>query len=395
MLGEQKNSRRQFLKQSAIVASGSLLLPSFLKASPNSNTVGNRLVVIQLSGGNDGLNTVIPFRNDILIQNRPNLLQHRDKLLKLTDEVALNPVMKGLGALYDQGDLCILNSVGYPNPNRSHFRSMDIWHTASESDEYLTTGWLGRYLDRECPDAAPVTAVEMGNVLSMAMKGKSKKGIPLVDVQQFYKSSKRINNAHAYEGENPMAAYLYKTQADVKSSAAYLFEKNKIYKSKKSYPDNQFGNQLREVAEMIISGVESPVYYVSLSGFDTHNNQQGRQERLLKIYSDAIKVFTEDLKAANCWNDTLVMTFSEFGRRVKENGSRGTDHGKANNLFLMGGKLKQQGLYNAMPDLMDLDSGDVRHKIDFREVYASILNNWMHVDAKRVIGKGFSQLDFV
>ena len=341
------------------------------------------------------MNTVIPFRNDILAANRPGLMLGSSDVLKLNDEVGLNPVMKGLAKLYDRGDVCILNGVGYPNPNRSHFRSMDIWHTASDSTEYLESGWLGRYLDSECSDSSPLTAVEMGNILSLAMKGKEKKGIPLTNVRQFYNSSRILGGAGSYDGENEMAAFLYKTQAEIESSAAYLFEKNKIYQSKKEYPQNKFAKQLKEVAEMIISGVESPVYYVSLSGFDTHNNQKGRQERLLKIYSDAMKVFVDDLKSADQWNETLVMTFSEFGRRVKENASRGTDHGKANNLFLMGGNLKKQGFYNDMPDLKNLDKGDVQYSIDFRNVYSTILDRWMQVDADKIMGTSFSKLNFV
>jgi len=390
-----QTSRRHFLKQSAVVASGTLLLPSFLRGNPLIDQSDRKLVVIQLSGGNDGLNTVIPFRNDILAKARPRLMKSSKEVLKINDEVGLNPVMKSLSRLYDNGDLSILNSVGYPNPNRSHFRSMDIWHTGSDSREYLSTGWLGRYLDSECTDADPITAVEMGDVLSMAMKGSERKGVPLTNVQQFYNSSRILGGVEAYDGDNHMASFLYKTQAELKSSAEYLFEKNKIYRSKKEYPQSQFANQLKEVAEMIISGVESPVYYVSLSGFDTHNGQKGRQERLLQTYSDAVEVFVKDLKAADRWDETLVMTFSEFGRRVQENASNGTDHGKANNLFVMGGKLEKPGLYNAMPDLSELDQGDVPYTIDFREVYATILDHWMGVNSQQIMGKSFTPLNFV
>ncbi|MEM9895107.1 MAG: DUF1501 domain-containing protein, partial [Bacteroidota bacterium] len=325
---DQKNSRRHFLKQSAVVASGTFLLPAFLKASPVS-TEGRSLVIIQLSGGNDGLNTIIPYRSEVLQQLRPGLLESTRDLLKLDDEIALNPAMQGLAEIYDQGDLCILNAVGYPNPSRSHFRSMDIWHTASEADEYLSHGWLGRFLDSECEKNFPVTAVEMGNVLSTALKGANKKGVPLTNITQFYRTSLSITEEKEYDVDNPIASYLYKTQAEIKQNAAYLYEKNKVYNTKKNYPANRFGKQLKEVAEMIISGVDAPIYYVSLSGFDTHNNQKGRQARLLKTYSDAVKVFVDDLKSNNRWDETLVMTFSEFGRRVKENGSKGTDHGKA------------------------------------------------------------------
>jgi uncharacterized protein (DUF1501 family) len=391
----QNSTRREFLKQSVVVASGTLMLPAFLRANMTGANTGNRLVVIQLAGGNDGLNTVIPYRNDILIKNRPSIIPSIDKLLKLTDEVALNPAMEGLMHLYDQGDLCILNSVGYPNPSRSHFRSMDIWQTASDANEYVSTGWLGRYLDKECLDTMPVTAIEMGDILSVAMKGKKRKGIPLTNINQFYNSSRLIGDTKMYRGDNPSAAFLYKTQTDIKRSANYLFEKNKIYQSKRTYPNNKFGKQLREIAEMIISGVESPVYYVSLSGFDTHNNQEKRQAQLLGTYSQAMNVFAEDLKAANLWNDTLVMTFSEFGRRVKENASKGTDHGSGNNVFVMGGNLKKKGIYNKMTDLSDLDNGNVKFDVDFREVYATILKNWLKTDADQIIGKSFKSLGFI
>lgn len=388
-------SRRHFLKQSAVVTAGTMLLPAFLNAHTRSLNNGNRLVVIQLSGGNDGLSTVIPYRNELLASVRPGLFLTKDKVLTIDDEIGINPKMEGLNRLYDQGDISILNGVGYPNPNRSHFRSMDIWQTASGSNEYLSTGWLGRYMDNECKDEDPVTAIEMGNILSMAMKGQSRKGIPITNIRQFYNSSRMIEAGQPKGHSNEMVDFLYKSQADVKQSAAYLYEKNKIYTSKKTYPNHAFGKHLKEVAEMIISGVDSPVYYVSLSGFDTHNNQKARQDRLLEMYSESVAVFADDLKQNDRWNDTLVMTFSEFGRRVKENASRGTDHGKANNLFIMGGNLRKPGIYNDMPDLSSLDDGDVKHTIDFRSVYATILDRWMESDTGRILGQSFETLSFI
>jgi len=393
MLADTIN-RRSFLKKSSVITSGALLLPRFLSAQHIAQRTGRQLVVIQLSGGNDGLNTIIPFQDDELHRARPTLAPDKSGVLRISDEVGLNAVMKGFNELFDQGDVCILNSVGYPNPNRSHFRSMDIWQSGSGANEYWPSGWLGRYLDNECENPNQLTAVEMSNVLSLAMKGERLKGIPITNIRQFYKSSQQINipdESHEHE----MASFLYKTLGDTKSSAEYLFEKNKVFQSKKNYPQNAFANQLKEVAQMIISGVESPIYYVSLSGFDTHNRQQKRQERLLSIYSDSLKVFVDDLKQNDRWDETLVMTFSEFGRRVKQNGSAGTDHGKANNLFILGGKLKTKGFYNAMPNLTDLDEGDVKHTIDFRQVYSTILTNWLEADASNIMGQRFSRLGFV
>lgn len=388
-------SRREFLKKSAVVTAGTLLLPSFLQASPWENTSGKRLVVVQFSGGNDGLNTIVPFRNDILLKSRPNLRLNNNELLKVSDELAFNAALTDFRTLYDNGDVCIINNVGYPNPNRSHFRSMDIWHTASDAHVYGKTGWLGRYLDNECKGEPPVTAVEMNTILSMAMKGKTKKGIPVSNVQQFYQASKQIRINHPHHHDNELASYLYKTIADTKSSAKYLYEKHNIYQSKIQYPDGRFAKDLKGVAEMILSNVESPIYYTNLSGFDTHNNQKERQSRLLTEFSQGIGSFAKELKAAKEWDNTLVLVFSEFGRRVKENASKGTDHGKANNVLLIGGALKQAGLYNALAKLSQLDEGDIPFEIDFRQIYTTILQNWLKTDSSKILRKDFPVLSFV
>ncbi|MEM6831308.1 MAG: twin-arginine translocation pathway signal, partial [Bacteroidota bacterium] len=183
---------------------------------------GRRLVVIQLSGGNDGLNTVVPFRNDILYEARPQLLAKPSELLKVSDELAFNPEMEGFRSLFDEGDVCVLNSVGYPNPNRSHFRSMDIWHTASDAGKYSSTGWLGRYLDHECTANTNVTSIEIGQVLSLALKGAEFKGTPVANINQFYNASRKVA-AGSYDGQNETASFLYKTVLDIKSTASYLY----------------------------------------------------------------------------------------------------------------------------------------------------------------------------
>lgn len=389
------NSRRQFLKQSSCITAGTLLLPSFLQAGLAPMTQGTRLVIVQLSGGNDGLNTIIPYQNTDLLRLRSDLLANTHKLLKIDDEMAFNPGFSGFRSLYDQGDVCILNSVGYPNPNRSHFRSMDIWQSASRSNEYLSTGWIGRYLDQECGSEANMGAIEMSDVLSLALKGQNEKGTPLTNVGQFYQASKEIELDTAPHVHSPTANFLYKTVASTQNSAKYLYEKSKIYRSKQTYPNHKFGLDIKEISEMISSGVNAPIYYASLSGFDTHNNQLGRQERLLKMYSETMDIFAKDLKGTDRWKNTLVLTFSEFGRRVSQNGSQGTDHGKANNLFLMGGGLKKQGLYNPLPSINQLDQGDLQHQIDFRQVYSTVLNDWLKTDAKAIIKGNYKSLDFI
>ncbi|UXX79464.1 DUF1501 domain-containing protein [Reichenbachiella carrageenanivorans] len=389
------HSRRQFLKQSSCITAGTLLLPSFLQAGLAPMTQDTRLVIVQLSGGNDGLNTIIPYQNTDLLRLRPNLLSSDRRLLKINDELAFNAGFSGFRDLYNQGDVCILNSVGYPNPNRSHFRSMDIWQSASPSDEYLSTGWIGRYLDQECGSEANIGAIEMSDVLSLALKGQKEKGTPLTNVGQFYQATKQVELDPTPHVHSPTADFLYKTAANTQNSAQYLYEKSKIYRSKHNYPNHKFGSDMKEISEMISSGVDAPIYYASLSGFDTHNNQLGRQERLLQMYSETMRIFADDLKSSDRWKNTLVLTFSEFGRRVTQNGSQGTDHGKANNLFLMGGGLKKQGLYNPLPNINQLDQGDLKHEIDFKQVYSTVLNDWLKTDARAIIKGDFKSLNFI
>ena len=396
--------RRDFLKNTSL-ASGAFLIPSFLKpleAMALNNLSGHRnLVIIQLSGGNDGLNTVVPFGLDEYYQGRKTISIAPDKVIKLNDVQGLNPAMEALRGLYDQGEMSIINSVGYPNPNRSHFRSMDIWQTASDSDQYLSTGWIGRYLDSNCKECSfPYAAIEVDDTLSLAMKGGSLKGIAVKDPQQLYKNTrepffKEVINDNKEMLDEDNLGYLYKTMIETSSSAKYILEKSKTYKSLSDYPNNAFGTQLKTIAKFINSGLSTRVYYVSLSGFDTHINQVNQQGRLLQQYSEGINAFTNDLKKAGNFKDTLVLTFSEFGRRVQQNASDGTDHGTANNIFLYGGNLKEQGIINAAPNLKDLDNGDLKYQVDFRQVYATVLDKWLAVDDAKVLNKKFSSLNFI
>ncbi len=394
--------RRDFFKTTAL-ASTSLMVPSFLKGFTGNDLLNSRsgknLVVIQFSGGNDGLNTIVPFRNDIYYQSRPTLSINKEAVLKLSDEQGLNPAMEALKPLYDDGLVSIINAVGYPNPDRSHFRSMDIWHTASESDEYLSSGWIGRYLDNKCNGCeTPYHALEVDDSLSLALKGFSRNGFAMSDPKALKKATENkflrdiAHHAHSHE-EN--VAYLYKTMIDTQSSADYLFEKSKVYQSKEQYPNTPFGRDLKQIAELITADTDTKIYYVSLSGFDTHVNQRNQQERLLKQYADGIAAFVQDLKQNRLLDDTLIMTFSEFGRRVKQNGSNGTDHGTANNLFLIGGNLKTPGFYNSAPDLTNLEDGDLIYQIDFRRVYATILENWLDTDAGQILNGSFENLKIV
>lgn len=395
--------RKEFLKVGSL-ATASMLLPKFLKAfeTINQMPIGNKAVVIlQLSGGNDGLNTVIPYRNDLYYKARPKLGIAKDKTLTLTDDAGLHPALKIFKTLHDDGHLAILNNVGYPNPDRSHFRSMDIWHTASTSNEYWTNGWVGRYLDAQCNGCnKPTQAIEIDDVLSLALKGEAIKGIAVKDPRKLYGTANEkffkdvIKNHKDGSGEQPVD-YLYKTMAETLSSADYIFKQSRLHPTNATYPKTELANSLKTIASLIYSEINTKVYYVSLGSFDTHINQEGQQQRLFTEMNDAVGAFVKDLKENNRFNDVLLFTFSEFGRRVQQNASGGTDHGTANNMFLISGALKQKGLLNALPNLANLDEGDLKYNVDFKSVYATVLKKWLGANDTIILQNQYDYLSFI
>ncbi|NLR61696.1 DUF1501 domain-containing protein [Chitinophaga polysaccharea] len=397
-------NRRRFLQVGSL-ASAAMMMPKFLKALERDSLVppGNKiLVIIQLSGGNDGLNTIIPYRNDIYYRARPALGIKREAALSLTDNLGIHPALKGLKGLYDDGALGILNNVGYPNPDRSHFRSMDIWHSASQSNQYWSDGWIGRYLDAQCKGCdTPTQALEIDDTLSLALKGDSDKGLALTDPARLYGTSsdkyfKDLLQQHpGTDDHHSNVDYLYKTMGETISSAAYIQQQFKTYKSTENYPNTELGKNLRTIANLVMSDINTKVYYVSHGSFDTHVNQDAQQARLFGQLSDALTVFTGDLKKNNRFQDVVVMTFSEFGRRVSQNASGGTDHGTANNMFLIGGGLKQPGMINEGPDLFNLRDGDLQYKVDFKSVYATLLNKWLGADDNAILRNTYPHLEFI
>ena len=394
--------RRDFIKQSSL-ASSLFFVPSFVKAfeTATKNVLGyKKLVIIQLSGGNDGLNTIVPYTNDIYYNNRPALAISKSNILKINDELGFHNTLAPLKNLYDKGYLSIINNVGYPNPNRSHFRSTDIWHTASDSNVYSNTGWLGRYIDNH--GKMPYSGIEIDDSLSLILKGETVNGIATKNpavlnrnmrTPYFENILKQQTDDHLSEHN---LGYLYKTMIEAKSSAKYIFETSKTYNSTFTYPQNPFGKQLKTTAQFINSGINSQVYYVSMGGFDTHVNQSKRQDKLLNVYAESMDVFIKDLEKSDTFKDTLVLTFSEFGRRVKQNAANGTDHGAANNVFVIGKNLSKPGFYNEAPNLLDLDkNNDLKYTVDFRSIYATVLKNWLEVNDGQVLNKSFKTLDFI
>lgn len=393
--------RRDFLQYSSL-ASTALLTPAFLRsgslATGKASRSGKILIVLQLSGGNDGLNTIVPYADDVYYQQRPQLGIPVSEVLRLNDEQGFHPALAPLRPLFDAGEMTIVNSVGYPNPDRSHFRSMDIWQSGSGAEDNWTTGWLGRYLDHSCTGKPAYHALEVNDGLSLAMKGITRNGFAMSDPRRLQQSVRSRSLNHMTPPAVPASdnlGYLYKTLTTTTESASYLFEQSKTHRSTIDYPNNAFGKDLKQIAELITADTATQVYYASLGGFDTHAGQKNRQQRLLKGYAEAVSALVSDLKANGLFEDVLIMTFSEFGRRLKQNGSGGTDHGTASNVTFIGGQLKTTGFYNGAPDLVNLKNQDLIHQVDFRQCYASVLDDWLEGDSAAVLGGSFGGLGIV
>jgi uncharacterized protein (DUF1501 family) len=394
--------RRDFITNTSL-ASSLLFVPNFIQAFQNTLSTNfgyKRLVIIQLNGGNDGLNTVIPFRNDIYFNSRPKLALHPEPDLHLTDDLRLHPSLLPLKQLYDNGNLSIINNVGYPNPNRSHFRATDIWHTASDSNAYYQNGWIGRYLDAY--GNHPYNAIEINESLSLALKGKKLSGIAVKNPDVLFRLSqdpflKQISKSNSDEHLNEHNLdYLYKTMITAESSVKYIHEKYKIKQTGVDYPNTAFANQLKLIASFINSQLKTKVFYAALDGFDTHVNQHNVHSRLLSDYAIGVSTFVKDLKNQDTFKDTLILTFSEFGRRLKQNSGNGTDHGSANNLFVIGKNLKRPGVYNELASLSNLDdNGDIKFEVDFRQVYATVLQKWLEIEDTSILKGRFNQLNFI
>ncbi len=394
--------RRDFIRNSAL-ASSLFFVPGFIKAMDGQLSIPNgfkRLVIIQLAGGNDGLNTIVPFRNDIYYRERPSIAIKKKDVIGLNSELGFHKNLAPLKSLFDAGELTIINNVGYPNPNRSHFRSTDIWHTASASNELIKEGWIGRYLDTF--GNKPYNAIEIGNSLSLIMQGKEQNGVVARDAAMlnkiagdpYFKQLLKYNKDQHLSEHN--MGYLYQTMIDAKQSADYIYEKTRITRSTFDYGKSPFGKQMKTLAEFINSQMDTRVYYAALGGFDTHANQSGAQDSLLKTYADGVSTLVADLKANGTFHDTLILTFSEFGRRVAQNAANGTDHGAANNVFVIGKKLKAPGLYNPAPDLQNLDSnGDLVFEIDFRRIYANLMEKWLEVPSSSLLSETMEPLHII
>ncbi len=398
------------LRGSAAAVAGWGILPSFLmktallaKESPTIGESRRILVIVQLSGGNDGLNTVIPFADDQYYKARPTLAVPRSQVLGLNQDVGLSPELAPFKELYDEGALSVIQNVGYKNPNRSHFASMDIWHTASmDPVRANTTGWIGRLLDRSwtsSPSNDPLVLHFDNEPLPLALSAMHQVVPSMGDLSSFRVSSEHFNlmqnilsQMKAKEKKNAQDLdYIRKISAQAATQAETLDSILKKSKSTVEYPGSELGKHLQQMAALIGGGFKTRIYYTSVSGFDTHSNQAGLHSSLLRNLGQAIGAFQRDLAARGCEKEVILMTLSEFGRRIEENNSRGTDHGTAAPLFIAGAPVKP-GVLGGKPDLEKTREGDLIHRIDFRQVYASVLESWLEVPSKGLLGGEYAKL---
>lgn len=388
--------RRSFLSKTGIITAGAILVPSFLKAgmvADNFKLNNKRLIVVQLSGGNDGLNMLTPYGFDEYYQNRPVLGLQQTDLLKVNDLFGFHPKLTVFRDLQKKGLLSIINSVGYPNPNRSHFRSMDIWHTASDSNKYSTIGWLGSYLDNNCNN--PFEAINIDGELALALKGKVHSGIALTDPSAFKSSidSDFYRNLKDPITENNELDYMYKIFNDTKNSAEYIYDQYKLKENLTEYGKSGFEQKLKKIATLIKSDIQTPVFYTTLGGFDTHVNQLNTHGKLYSQLNDGLETLISDLEKDDLLKDTTIMVFSEFGRRLKENASRGTDHGAANVMYVIDSDLSPNAQTFNKLDLVNLEKGDPKFKVDFRSVYQDVITHILKADSRQILGNSFTNLD--
>jgi uncharacterized protein (DUF1501 family) len=420
-------TRREFLKNGIQLAALGVVAPAFLvKAAyaisdavpaipddpgdggtPPDSRARNVLVVVQLSGGNDGLGTVIPDGDPDYYRVRPHLGVPKDQVLPLAGSMGLHPALKNLRDLYGKGHVAVLESVGYPNPNRSHFRAMEIWQTA-RPDVNEPTGWLGRLLaGDDCEDAmCRLRGLNVGPSLPRTLYTETTVVPSLTNVQSYqFRTDGRfsrdrqaqidaIHHLCTQPQSGGVADFVQLAALQALDSADLLQQIVGPTDQQVVYQNNPFAEGLRLIAKVIAADVGARVFYISLGGFDTHAAQARKHNELLADLDEGVTTFYQALESSGHADRVLLMTFSEFGRRVAENASEGTDHGTALPMFLVGGAVKG-GFYGSPPNLTQLVDGDITHQLDFRGVYSSILRNWMNVDPAKVIEGSFPLLDFV
>jgi uncharacterized protein (DUF1501 family) len=377
-------NRRKFLNLTGTFTGGSLLLPDFLYSfgAQNNLILGEQcLVFVQLNGGNDGLNTFIPFEDALYYDLRPKIAISKNEILNSAKGMAFHPALKGFASMQQSGDLSVIQNVGYPNPVRSHFRSQEIWQTAPTNQEYLNEGWLGRYLDLQCKEHQPTAGINIDSIDNLALKGEEPNSITVKDPNRFITKNRQENDSQL--SDNPQLDFVRKIASSVVEGSDDIQKAlSKSAVSDVIYPKTGLAKNLEWISKLIKGNLNSKVYYTSLGGFDTHDNQLSIHKNKLTELNDAVFSFYQDLKKSQQLQNVTIVVFSEFGRRVKDNG-KGTDHGTAAPMFIIGGNNRGK-IIGRNPNLSDLDNGDLKHDIDFRSVYASLLKNKLDFDSSQI-----------
>lgn len=416
-----KLSRRALIKDGMLVVSAGMVMPAIfsrgvasaralsLDGARASQAASERtLIVVQMAGGNDGLNTVVPYADGAYQKLRPTLALGADKVLRLDDRLGLHPNLQPLKNLWDQGHLAIVEGVGYPNQSLSHFQAMDIWQTL-DLNGLGSEGWLGKLVSGWVDnDGHPFKALNIGSQTAQALASISTPVPTLANVQSYRlqpdpldrdggnaRAQALLNLYNTYPKSSPYAALLDTTAVSAQEGGKQLRQADAVYKPAVTYPTGPFAAGLKVLAETIVQGLGLRVGYVTLGGFDTHANQQQTHDTLMKTLAEGLAAFYSDLQQHGKADNVVVMTWSEFGRRVAENGSQGTDHGTAAPLFVLGNAINR-GVYGEPPDLTNLDhSGNLKYTIDFRSVYATVLDRWMGASSKDVLGGSFGAQNFL
>lgn len=402
-------NRRVFVKASggaAAFAGFGCIAPCLASVASNELNNEHILVVIQLSGGNDGLNTVIPTSNEQYRSLRPTLSISESEALKLDDDNALHPSLTGIEELFSDGSFKIVHGVGYEKPNRSHFESMDIWHSCTRDVDTRKDGWLGRLVEtfHQLDNELDMAAIHLGQKKQpLALQSLKHTVASVKSLEEFRLKSQRLPefqsvmeelNARptpeAKPGSEGLLSFVQDSTATALSASRQIRKAEKA-KSNVRYPDHALGEKLSVIAKLIDSGLRSKVYYVELDGFDTHAKQADAHSVLLRQWGDSLKAFQSDLEQMGHSERVCTLTFSEFGRRVAENASGGTDHGAAAPVYLAG-KAVGSGVLGKQPSLSDLQDGDLRYSVDFRQVYASILEQWFGCNSTEILGKQWEAL---
>lgn len=381
--------RRDFLRLSSLVPFAGVAGLARAAASPATRRL---LVLVELKGGNDGLNTVVPYADPRYAELRPRLAIPRGEVVALTEREGLHPALAPLRALWDARELAIVRGVGYPDPNLSHFRSIEIWDTASASDRYLDEGWLARAFERSpCPDSFAADGVVVGGGGMGPLAGRKARALALANPEQFVRNA-RLAHPEAVPTRNASLAHILRVENDIAISAERL---RGARAPEGSFPAGPFGTAAATAAALAANPAGVAVVRLSLGSFDTHANQLGVHANLLRQLADGLASLRGALVAADLWKTTVVATYGEFGRRPRENDSGGTDHGTASAHFVLGGAVKG-GLHGAAPALDRLDgNGNLPHAVDFRAYYATFLDRWWGIESRDVLGGRFAALDLL